>query len=163
MCAVTLFPLHAFAAGAKATIKGTADNSELYGSATFKETAEGLSIEVEVFGAPPGLHGAHLHENGSCADKANGAGGHYNPDGAPHGLVTKDGFAKAHAGDFGNIEVGEDGHGMLKLVVSGLTASGGTHSVEGRAVILHEHQDDFGQPAGNAGARIACGVISTDR
>ena len=147
------------AESASSSIKGTAPDSELYGSASFKDTDAGLAIDVEVFGAPAGLHGIHIHELGNCADSGNAAGSHYNPDGTQHGLLSKDGFEKAHAGDFGNIEIGGDGHGTLRLVIGGLTVKGETRSVQGRAVILHEKQDDFGQPTGNAGSRIACGVI----
>lgn len=79
--------------------------------------------------------------------------------GVPHGDLLKDGFQHAHAGDLGNIEIGPDGKGTLKKVIPGLTLKEGKYGVVGRALILHEKEDNFGQPTGNAGGRIACGVI----
>jgi len=149
----------AYAEYTTAAIKGTAENSELFGTATFRETPEGLTIEVEVFGAPPGLHGIHIHEHGSCEDGGNAAGGHFNPSGVAHGFLPKDGFEKAHAGDLGNLEVPSDGHGLLTLVIQDLKVREGPYHVSGKAIILHENADDFGQPTGNAGGRIACGTI----
>ena len=149
----------AWAAKAKAEIKGTAPDSKISGTAVFEDTEKGLAVNVEIANVSPGPHGIHIHEKGSCEDSGNGAGGHYNPAGAQHGFLPKDGFAGAHAGDFGNIEVGPDGKGSRKLVLPELTVEGGKYNVAGRAVILHEKQDDFGQPTGNAGGRVGCGVI----
>ena len=150
----------AFAAMATAVIKGTAEGSAVAGAATFTETKDGLDVEVNVSNVPPGKHGFHIHEKGDCSDMGKGAGGHYNPDGVMHGLVTKDGFTHAHAGDFGNIEVAADGTGVLKFSIAGLTLTGEKYNVAGKAVILHEKEDDFGQPTGNAGGRIGCGIIT---
>ena len=159
---VFMIPYQARAAKATAVIQGTQENSELAGSVHLEDTDEGLLIEAEVFGAPPGLHGFHIHENGSCEDQGNAAGGHYNPDSAPHGFLPADGLEHAHAGDLGNIEINEEGEGTLGIMLPNLTLSGGKYNVGGRAVILHEKLDDFGQPVGNAGARIGCGVIQTE-
>ncbi|MBI4394688.1 MAG: superoxide dismutase family protein [Candidatus Omnitrophica bacterium] len=142
-----------------AVIQGTEENSTLVGAVLFEDTDEGLKIEADISEAPPGTHGIHIHETGSCEDKGNAAGGHYNPEGVKHGFLLTEGFEGAHAGDLGNIQISEEGTGNLYLVVPGLTIKDGTHNVEGRAVILHEKQDDFGQPTGNAGGRIGCGVI----
>ncbi len=149
----------AWAASAKAVINPTTPDSKLSGSATFQDTDEGLDIEVQVSNASPGLHGFHIHEKGDCADSGNAAGSHYNPDHAKHGFLPKEGFQAAHAGDFGNIEVGSDGTGSTKLLIPGLSVSGGKYNVEGLAIIVHEKEDNFGQPTGNAGARIGCGII----
>lgn len=149
----------AWAAKAKAEIRGTAPHSKISGTAHFEETAAGLSIWVEVESVPTGLHGFHIHEKGSCEEAGNAAGGHYNPLGAKHGFVPQDGFQGAHAGDFGNIEVNPEGKGILQLVIPELTIQDGKYNVAGRAVIVHEKSDDFGQPTGNAGGRIGCGVI----
>jgi len=150
----------ALAARAVAVIKGTAEGSTITGQAMLAERNNGLDVEVEVSNVPAGKHGFHIHENGSCNDRGNAAGGHYNPDGVKHGLATKDGLAFAHAGDFGNIEVASDGKGTLKLFLEGLSLSAGKYNVAGKAVILHEKEDDFGQPTGNAGGRIGCGIIN---
>lgn len=150
---------HAFAATAKADIKGTTATSSVNGTALLNDTSGGLEVRIIVAGAPAGTHGIHFHEKGSCDDGGNAAGGHFNPDSVKHGELMKDGVSGAHAGDLGNIEIGADGKGALDLVVPDLTVSGGKYNVAGRAIILHEKEDDFGQPTGNAGGRIGCGVI----
>jgi len=149
-----------FALTAKALIKGTADDSAISGEAVVTEKDGGVEVEVSVAGAPPGKHGFHIHENGDCADMGKAAGGHYNPDGVMHGMVMKNGFSQAHAGDFGNIEIMEDGTGTLQFFLPHLALSGDKYNVAGKAVILHEKEDDFGQPTGNAGGRIGCGLIT---
>ena len=158
---VLLAPLSACAAEhGQAAITGTKPDSKISGTATLTPTPDGLKVSIRVANVPPGLHGLHFHEHGSCDDGGNAAGGHYNPDKVKHGFLPKDGFTGAHAGDLGNIEVGLDGTGMLELTLPGLALTKGPHSVDGHAIILHEKPDDFGQPTGNAGARIGCGVIS---
>ena len=151
----------AFAAMATTLIKGTAEGSTIAGEATFTEANGGLDVDVKVSNVPPGKHGFHIHEKGDCSDMGKAAGGHYNPDGVMHGLVMKDGFAHAHAGDFGNIEVAADGTGALKTFIPGLALIGEKYNVTGKAVILHEKEDDFSQPTGNAGGRIGCGIITS--
>ena len=132
--------------------------STVSGEVTFTEKQGGVEISIKVKGATPGPHGVHLHENGDCAAAdAQSAGGHFNPDktahGAPHGAVH-------HGGDLGNMTVRANGAGELKLTVKGLTVSEGAHSVVGRAFIVHAGADDLkSQPAGNSGARFACGVV----
>lgn len=142
-----------------AVIEGTKPDSKISGTATLTESPQGLNVSIRVANVPPGMHGLHFHEQGACGDAGNAAGGHYNPDQVKHGFLPKDGFTAAHAGDLGNIEVGPDGTGTLELTIPGLTLTNGPHSVVGHAIILHEKPDDFGQPTGNAGARIGCGVI----
>lgn len=157
--AVLSFPVEILAATATAVIKGTKEGSELLGTANFKDTDEGLQAEISVSGAAPGPHGIHIHENGSCEDGGNAAGGHFNPDKAKHGFLLTDGFQAAHAGDLGNIDINPSGEGALFIMIPGLTVSGGTYNIEGKSVILHEKKDDFGQPTGNAGGRVGCGII----
>ena len=147
----------------KAVIRGTSEGSTVRGEAVVRETPEGLNVSVRITGAPPGMHGFHVHALGSCDDHGNAAGGHFNPDGVAHGFLPKDGLVKAHAGDFGNLQVGPDGQGSLDLTLPGLSLSAGKYGVDGRAVILHEKADDFGQPTGNAGSRIGCGIIEVSQ
>ena len=147
------------AASAKANIKGTAETSSISGVASFEDTTQGLHISVEIHGAPEGIHGFHIHEFGDTSNSGKAAGGHYNPDQHDHGDVVKDGLEAAHAGDLGNIEIDADGNGKLHLTVPNLFVTGNANSVAGRAVILHEKPDDFGQPTGNAGSRIGAGTI----
>ena len=156
---VSLWCTASFAETGKAVIQGTAEDSSVSGTATLAETANGLQVNVQVAGVPAGQHGLHIHQYGDCGDGGKAAGGHFNPDGAPHGLLPKDGLTKAHPGDMGNIEVGGDGAGSLTLVLPGVTLTSGQYNVAGRAMVLHEKVDDFGQPTGNAGGRIGCGVI----
>lgn len=150
----------AFAKTATVEIKPTKDGSLVRGTIRLEETAAGLKVNVEVQGVSPGKHGFHFHEAGACGDEGKAAGGHFNPEHAVHGLLLKDGFSGAHAGDLGNIEVGADGTGKLETTLPGLSLSAGEHNIAGKSVILHEKEDDFGQPTGNAGGRIGCGVIS---
>ena len=145
---------------ATAVLKGTAPDSKITGTVKLAETTSGLCISVRVAHVSPGVHGFHIHEGASCDDAAKAAGGHYNPAGMKHGYLPKEGLLQVHAGDFGNITVGASGRGSRSFVIPGLTLVGGTYPVVGRAVVLHAKQDDLAsQPAGNAGERIACGVI----
>jgi Cu-Zn family superoxide dismutase len=142
-----------------ATIAAISPDSRVAGEAQLEQTGEGLRITVRISNAPAGLHGFHIHDGGSCENGGKAAGGHYNPDGVQHGDLLRDGTARAHAGDLGNLEGGADGTGSFTRVFPPLTLSGGQYPVGGRAFILHAQPDDFGQPTGNAGARIACGQI----
>ena len=144
---------------AEAEIRGTTEDSKIRGTVTFIELEDDLKISAEIEGAPPGLHGFHIHEFGAVTNGGKDAGGHYNPIGTDHGMVIEDGKHHAHIGDLGNIEIGEDGKGSLERWLKGVSLSGSEFSVAGRAVILHEKIDDFGQPTGNAGGRIAAGTI----
>jgi Cu-Zn family superoxide dismutase len=158
--AVLILCTSAFAAQGKAVIKGTAPDSKISGEVTFTEENGGLTVNAQVANVPPGKHGFHIHEKGSCDDTGKAAGGHFNPDKVSHGFLPKDGRAHAHAGDMGNIEVGQDGVGTLKMFLPGETLKDGPYAVSGKAIILHEKEDDFTtQPTGNAGGRIGCGVI----
>ncbi len=142
-----------------AKIAGTAAGSAVAGSVSFEDSEKGLKVSATLHGLTPGQHGFHIHEWGNCDDSAKAAGGHFNPAHASHGEVLKNGPQKAHAGDMGNIVADDKGDAKLDVVVPGVGLSGGKFLVAGRAVVVHEKGDDFSQPAGNAGGRIACGVI----
>lgn len=117
-----------------------------------------VRIVIDLTGATPGDHAVHIHEKGDCtAVDGTSAGGHFNPEGRPHGDHTS---TEKHPGDFGNVTVGADGTGRKELVVTSVTLGEGPASAAGRAVIVHEKPDDFGQPTGNAGGRQACGVVA---
>jgi superoxide dismutase, Cu-Zn family len=128
------------------------------GVVNFTQMDDGAHMVARVEGAAPGSHGFHLHETGVCdPPDFTSAGDHFNPAGMPHGGPQAD---QRHAGDFGNLEVGEDGTGNLDLHVAGVTVTEGPNSVVGKAVVLHQDPDDLTtQPTGNAGARVACGVV----
>jgi Cu-Zn family superoxide dismutase len=142
---------------AVAELQSTADLS-ITGMVSFTQTEAGVAIMAHIEGAPPGPHGLHVHEMGDCsAEDFKSAGGHFNPTGAPHGAPTD---TERHAGDLGNMEIGEDGGGHFELDSDLLTVEEGPNSVVGRGVILHEKADDLvSQPTGAAGARLACGVV----
>jgi Cu-Zn family superoxide dismutase len=130
--------------------------SKVEGKVVFTKVADGVQIEAELSGLAPGEHGFHVHEFGDCS-MADGvcAGGHFNPEGKPHGRPDA---AQRHVGDFGNVTAGADGKATYKRVDKMITFSG-PHSIIGRAIIVHANPDDFSQPVGNAGARVGCGVI----
>lgn len=148
-----------YAAIGTAVIKGTTEGSEVLGSVSLMEMNGGLQVEVSVANVPPGKHGFHIHEKGDCSDEGKAAGGHFNPANVSHGYMPKDGATHAHSGDMGNIDVGADGQGKLTVFLSGVHLTAKDPSVAGLSVILHEKEDDFSQPTGNAGGRIGCGII----
>lgn len=142
-------------------IMGTSEGSNIHGMLVFWEMDDGVLVKGHLSGVPRGDHGIHIHANGSCADGGKAAGGHYDPYGASrHGFLPEDGYVKAHLGDMGNITIADNGQGFLKVMLPGVSLDGNT-GVSGHAVILHAKADDFGQPTGNAGGRIGCGVISS--
>lgn len=132
--------------------------SNLSGKATLTESPEGVKVALTLAGLPPGEHGAHVHEKGDCsAADGSSAGGHFNPAGNPHALPTGN---PRHLGDLGNITISPDGKGTLEIVAAGANLKDGDpNSFAGRAIIVHEKQDDGGQPTGNAGGRIGCAEI----
>jgi Cu-Zn family superoxide dismutase len=142
---------------ATATIEGRS-SSTLTGTAVFTQNGDTVHVVVDVANAPEGVHAVHLHEKGDCsAPDAMSAGGHFNPMKMEHG--SPDAPAH-HAGDFGNMTVGGDGHGHLELDSTMLTVTAGDHSVVGHAIVVHAKEDDMHtQPTGNAGALFGCGVF----
>jgi superoxide dismutase, Cu-Zn family len=161
MGATFLLTGYAWSATATAVLKGTAPDSKITGEVTLTENNNGLSVVTRVSNVPPGAHGFHIHAIGNCGDLGKAAGGHFNPDKSPHGLYPKDGPMKAMAGDMGNVDVGADGTGNFSVFMPGLTLKEGKYAVKGLSIILHEKVDDFSQPGGNTGGRIACGIIET--
>jgi Cu-Zn family superoxide dismutase len=132
-------------------------SSGVTGTVTFTKADGGVRVQAQLKGLKPGDHGFHIHEFGDCsaADGAS-AGGHFNPSAEPHGAPTD---AQRHTGDLGNIEASAAGVADLEYTDSRATLDG-ANSVLGRGVIVHEKGDDLKtQPTGNAGARVACGVI----
>ena len=152
-----LYPC-AWAGQAKTIITPTMPDSGS-GEVLFTEENGGLNVEAKLSSLTTGKHGFHIHENGSCADAGKAAGGHFNPDKIMHGYMPKDGMTHAHPGDMGNLEAGADGKATLKVFLPGVTLKTGKYAVLGKSVIVHEKEDDFSQPTGNAGSRIGCGVI----
>ncbi|MBI1369022.1 MAG: superoxide dismutase family protein [Planctomycetes bacterium] len=132
--------------------------SETHGIVTFEQTDAGIKVIADIHGlAPNSTHGFHIHTYGDCS-KPDGtsAGGHYNPEGHQHALP--DGGPR-HAGDLGNLKSDANGDAHYEFLATNITLVGDLNPILGRGVIIHAKPDDGGQPTGNAGARIACGVI----
>jgi len=129
--------------------------SNTSGTARITPTASGVVMLIEVQNAAPGEHGVHVHETGDCSDPAAvSAGGHFNPKSAAHhgGPSTP----VRHGGDLGNMQVDSNGRGLLVVAVSDLSMD----NVVGRSIVVHQTADDLKtDPAGNSGARVACGAI----
>lgn len=138
-----------------------ASGSGVTGCVKFTRETEGVRVEADLAGLAPGRHGFHIHEFGDCsAPDATSAGGHWNPADAPHGAPTAH---ERHAGDLGNLEAGPDGRARL-VWVDTMIRLDGPNSIVGRAVIVHAGADDLStQPTGNAGGRVACGVVGLAR
>ena len=120
--------------------------------------ANRVRVSVVASGLRPSReHGFHVHENGDCSDNAMGAGGHFDPFGKPHGSPLS---PQHHAGDLLALKPGGDGRVRTEFEVGFITVTPGPASVVNRAVVIHADPDDYkSQPAGNSGARIACGVV----
>ena len=133
------------------------EGNETSGIVKFTQTSEGIKIVADVNGLTPGKHGFHIHEFGDCSRlDGKSAGGHFNPDGKNHG--APDG-SERHVGDLGNLVAGNDGKAHYEWIDSHISFTG-LNSIMGRAIIVHAGEDDLtSQPTGNAGARLACGVI----
>lgn len=148
--------------GAYARIRGGPLAPEIRGGVAFYPAAGGTLVCVDVSGLPPyrpgagerppiGPHGFHIHENGTCEagdprDPFQAAGGHWNPDGQPHGN---------HAGDF-PVLFSNGGRALTCFYTNRFSP----RDVVGRSIVIHQHPDDYrSQPAGDAGPRLACGVI----
>jgi len=135
------------------------EGHEVTGTVWFTKTENGIKVVADVEGLTPGMHGFHIHQLGDCtAPDGTSAGGHFAPDGSPHG-APDDPADQRHVGDLGNIQADQDGVAYLEWTDPLISFSGG-HSIIGRAVIVHAGEDDLeSQPTGDAGARVACGVI----
>lgn len=131
--------------------------SNVEGTVTFTKSGDAVKIVADVTGLTPGKHGFHIHEFGDCSSPdGKAAGGHFNPTNEPHAGHDAE---KRHEGDLGNLEADSAGKAHLELTDKMMTMSG-EKSILGRGVIVHEKEDDLtSQPVGNAGGRLACGVI----
>ncbi|HVR72610.1 MAG TPA: superoxide dismutase family protein [Vicinamibacteria bacterium] len=127
------------------------------GTIHFHKRPNGMHVQGTVSGLSAGAHGFHVHEFGDCsAADFTSAGGHFNPTQEPHAAPDA---AKRHEGDMGNIQAGADGTAKVDYMDGRLDFEG-DDSILGRGVIVHEKADDLKtQPTGDAGGRLACGVI----
>ncbi len=143
------------AATATAEIKNVEGQS--VGQVQLQETPHGLIVTAEVTGLPEGAHGFHIHAVGACEPPFESAGGHFNPDDRQHGMENPEG---KHAGDLPNLTIPASGEVTVEHFAEGLTLDDLSDD-DGSAVVIHADADDYAtDPAGNAGDRIACGVVS---
>jgi Cu-Zn family superoxide dismutase len=144
---------------AKARLLPTRGN-EAAGSVTFSQKGDKVVVNANVTGLKPnGEHGFHVHEKGDCSSgDGMSAGGHFNPAAKQHGDYAA---GAHHAGDMPNLKADANGVATLVWEDTELTVTEGPNTVIGRSVVIHLNPDDYkSQPAGNAGPRIACGVIA---
>ncbi len=132
------------------------------GIAILTELPEGVRVQLRAEGLPPGEHALHIHETGRCEPPDfRSAGGHFNPFGKRHGLENPEG---PHVGDLPNVRVDENGSLDGELLAGEVTLRPGARNslldADGSALVIHAGPDDYtSDPAGNAGPRIACGVV----
>src|SRR5580704_7793995 len=160
-----LLAFPAFAAGPKpVTANLKTSSGQDAGKATFKQDKNELEIKIELKNLPPGDHAVHIHQKPLCEAPAfTTAAGHFNPDSKKHGTKNPEGH---HNGDLPqNITIGANGTGTATFKVNYLslepTAPNSIVANGGTSIMVHEKPDDMmTDPTGNAGARIACGVIT---
>jgi len=120
------------------------------GTATLSEAEGGTALEIAVSGIEPGEHGFHLHQIGQC-------------DAPDFKSAGKDSPAGSHLGDLPNLSIGDDGTGSLTVPVQGEKAQfmEWLFDADGTAIMIHAGPDDYRtDPTGDAGARVACGVLT---
>jgi len=144
---------------AVAVIYPTAGNKAT-GVVVFTSVGEGrIKVVADIEGlSPNGKHGFHIHQFGDCrAPNGKSAGGHYDPEHTSHHGRPSDDVR--HTGDMGNLLANATGEAHYERSLEDVTIAGDLNPILGRGVIVHAKEDDFGQPTGNAGSRIGCGVI----
>jgi Cu-Zn family superoxide dismutase len=156
---LALAAVPAAAQSAKATLKN-AEGKDV-GTAALTQTPAGVLISLSVKGLPPGERAFHIHGVGKCEPPFTSAGPHFNPGGKKHGLMAADGH---HAGDLPNLHVPASGELAVEVLNAGVTLEQGKPGSllggQGTALVVHAGKDDYKtDPAGDAGGRIACGLI----
>lgn len=134
------------------------EGNQVTGSIKFKQAEDKITILANLQGLQPNsVHAWHIHEFGDASSPDGKAmGGHYNPEEMPHGLPNN---PERHAGDLGNLKADSQGEVAKEITVNNISINGPQNPILGRGLIIHAETDDGGQPTGNAGSRIAQGVI----
>ncbi len=133
-------------------------NGESVGSITLRATPHGTLLHARLENLPAGAHAFHVHAVGVCEPPFASAGGHFNPDGAKHGFDSAEGM---HAGDMPNIHVPASGQLEVEVLNTLLKLDASLFDEDGASIVIHDGPDDYAtDPAGAAGPRIACGVIT---
>ena len=142
-------------------IRGTKDG-KIKGHIIFEPHKKVMKIHIDLHDLPPGKRGFHIHEKGNLMEGCSSLCSHFNPDKKTHGHLN---HKEAHAGDLGNIVINKEGK-LKKTIISNFLKNSGKYNIIGRSVVIHDKADDLGKggdeeslKTGNAGARIACGVI----
>jgi Cu-Zn family superoxide dismutase len=147
------------AQSAKATLKDASGKD--VGTAALVQTPAGVLVTLSVKGLPAGEHAFHIHGVGKCEPPFTSAGGHFNPAKKKHGMMAPDG---AHAGDMPNLHIPANGELAVEVLNAGVTLEKGTPNSlfgpDGTALVIHAGKDDYKtDPTGEAGGRIACGLV----
>jgi Cu-Zn family superoxide dismutase len=159
---IGLAPHAAFAASAEVDARAELYDADqrIVGEALLHDTPHGTLIRARFLDLPPGTHAFHIHAVGECEPPFTSAGGHYNPDGKAHGIMSPEGL---HAGDMPNIHVPASGKLEIEVLNTRVHVDDLLERDEGTALVIHEGADDYAtDPAGAAGPRIACGVIRSE-
>ncbi len=157
LCAGLMSPAAAQTANAKLADKSGKD----VGTVELVQTPAGVLLKLAIKGLPSGEHAFHIHAVGKCEPPFESAGPHFNPENQKHGIMAGHG----HAGDMPNLHIPQSGELIVEVLNAAVTVEKGKPNSmldsDGSAIVIHAGKDDYkSDPAGNAGERIACGVIS---
>jgi Cu-Zn family superoxide dismutase len=161
LASVALFGATVAAAAQTASVVMKNTEGKEVGSVNLTQTTQGVLINAALKGLPPGEHAFHVHAVGKCEPPFTSAGGHFNPAAKKHGMMSPEG---QHAGDMPNLHIPQSGDLTVEVLNTAITLEKGkpnsVYDADGAAVVVHAGSDDYKtDPTGEAGGRIACGVI----